>query len=45
MAAIYDTQVKQQLDEYDIALKGYPISAVRRKEKVKRLRFFFAIVE
>lgn len=40
MAAIYDTQVKQQLDEYDIALKGYPISAVRRKEKVKRLRFF-----
>lgn len=40
MAAIYDIQVKQQLNEYDSALKRYLISASRRKEKVKRLRSF-----
>ena len=40
MAVIYDAQVRQQLDEYDESLKSYPISAARRKEKVKRLRLF-----
>ena len=37
---VYDSQVKQQLEEYDISLKSYPISASRRKEKVRRLRQF-----
>lgn len=34
MAAIYDTQVKQQLDEYDIALK---VIQFRQSDVKKRL--------
>lgn len=37
---VYDSQVKQQIEEYDISLKSYPISAYRRKEKVRKLRQF-----
>lgn len=40
MAAVYDTQVRIELEKYDNSLKDYPISPARRKEKVKRLRSF-----
>ena len=40
MAAIYDEQVKNQLYEYEQSLKDYPISADRRREKLKLFRLF-----
>ena len=40
MSAIYDEQVKNQLYEYEQSLKDYPISADRRREKLKLFRLF-----
>ena len=40
MAAIYDIQVRNQLYEYEKSLVKYPISANRRKMKIKNLRVF-----
>lgn len=40
MSAVYDIQVRNKLYEYEKSLNQYPISASRRREKVKMLRLF-----
>lgn len=40
MSAVYDIQVRNKLYEYEKSLNRYPISASRRREKVKMLRLF-----